>query len=126
LVDKASKAKIELDSHGFVPDPWILISQNSLLIVPSAWEGDGMVVIEALARNIPFLVTDIPEFRRFGFEEKNYCTSIMDFVDRIEEFNHKLFDLEIPSSFQTKIKMSRNPVYISDLWIKFLNSTFNS
>jgi glycosyltransferase involved in cell wall biosynthesis len=122
ILNLMSVENLDFTSHGFIADPWSKIPDNSLLVVPSAWEGDGMVVIEAISCNLPFLISDIPEFRRFDFAQKNYCNSKTDFVSRIKAFETKLFELEVPDSIANKILVSRNPGVVANSWIEFLES----
>jgi glycosyltransferase involved in cell wall biosynthesis len=122
ILNWASKENLDFTSHGFIGDPWSIIPDNSLLVVPSAWEGDGMVVIEALSCNLPFLLSDIPEFRRFDFPQKNYCNSVTDFVSRINNFESKLSELEIKDSIANEILINRNPDVIANSWIDYIES----
>jgi glycosyltransferase involved in cell wall biosynthesis len=113
---------VDVESHGFVRGPWESIPTNSLLLIPSSWEGDGLVVVEAVLGNLPFLLSDIPEFRRFGFPDKNYCTTIDDFIDSISDYETALQDLEVTDEVATDLEISRNPNYISKKWIEFLKN----
>jgi glycosyltransferase involved in cell wall biosynthesis len=122
ILNLGSGENLDFTSHGFTPDPWSNIPDNSLLVVPSAWEGDGMVVIEALFCNLPFLISDIPEFRRFNFAEENYCNSVTDFVSRINDFDSKLVELEISDLIANEILIKRNPEVIANSWIEFIET----
>jgi glycosyltransferase involved in cell wall biosynthesis len=122
ILGECHDKKVDVVSHGFVKDPWKLIPPNSLLIIPSLWEGDGLVVVEAVLSNVPFLISDIPEFRRFNFSENNYCSRLDDFVKSISKFEGNLESLEIPSGIAVELENSRNPVYVSKQWINFLES----
>jgi glycosyltransferase involved in cell wall biosynthesis len=113
---------IEVESHGFVRDPWKLIPSNSLLINPSSLEGDGLVVVEAVLSNLPFLISDIPEFRRFGFPEHNYCLELDDFVKSVTEYEDTLQTLEIPPAISRALEDARDPLLISKKWDNFLES----
>lgn len=79
----ASANKIEAKIVGFKENPWELIEGGDLLLVPSRYEGDGLVVIEALQRNIPLLISHIPEFLRFGLPKHNYASNDIDYSVRI-------------------------------------------
>lgn len=107
---------------GHSRDPWALITPGDLLIVPSDLEGDGLVVLEGLQRNIPILVSDINDFRRFQFPEVNYCKSVDDFVSQIRIYCKKLDELCIPSTLSTQIIAQRTPEAVGDVWEEFLNS----
>ena len=60
--------------HGFIPKIWDFISQNSLVIVPSDYEGDGLVVVESLIRQNPILLSDNKDLRRFNLPDTFYFT----------------------------------------------------
>ena len=113
---------LKVDFAGFVHDPWSHVRAGDLLIVPSAWEGDGLVVLECMQRDIPILLSDIPDFRRFGLPEKNYCRDVGDFVERINNFRDDLTSLIVPEFIKNPILASRSPDYIGNTWENFLNS----
>jgi len=83
LIERAQELKVNLNTPGFTQFPWRAIADGDLLIIPSRYEGDGLVVIEALQRNVPFIVSDIPEFRRFGLPFFNYASGTDEFVNAI-------------------------------------------
>ena len=66
---------------------------GDLLVVPSKFEGDGLVVLEGMQRRVPMLLADIEAFRRFKLENQFYCLEIADFVKRIEENREQLENL---------------------------------
>ena len=107
---------------GQIPDPWSKIKAGDLLIIPSIFEGDGLVVIEALLNNVPLLLADIPDFRRFGFPEINYCLSIEEYRDAIDEFGGVLSKLIIPTDISQPLIDGRSIDLIGDEWEKFLLS----
>ena len=43
---------------GFVDNPWSYLARASIFVLPSLWEGFANVVIEAMACEIPVVVTD--------------------------------------------------------------------
>jgi len=105
---------------GQMTDPWASVGQGDLLLVPSEYEGDGLVVIEALEREIPFLLSDIPEFRRFNFPENIYCKDIIEFVKRIKDCSENLEGLSIPSITSNQILNLRTIDSVGDAWEEFL------
>lgn len=113
-------ANTNVDFVGFVSEPWKLMDTGDLLIVPSATEGDGLVVIEGLKMNLPLLISDIPEFRHFHLPEVNYCKDISTFVDRISQYRLNLDSLVIPESLKERILGERSSKAVGDAWESFL------
>ena len=58
--------------NGFVENPWQYVSANQTIIVGSEYEGDGIVVAEAILAGIPILLRDNPDLRRFELSENSY------------------------------------------------------
>lgn len=101
---------------GHKQEPWSNIESGDLLIVPSAWEGDGVIVLEAVSRDIPMLISDIPSFRNFGLEESNYCKDPLKFRESIAAFQNSL-ELLIVSPAQSKRCLEpRNPSKVAAQW----------
>lgn len=122
LQEKARIGTIAVELKGQIRDPWSYVKKGDLLIVPSEYEGDGLVVIEGLQKSLPMLVADIPDFRRFAFPERNYCKDVADFIERIHTFGEDLTDLVIPSEISEEILASRTLLAVGDSWENFLNS----
>lgn len=124
--------KVELESEalhnsikslflGWVRDPWLEIKQGDLLLITSSFEGDGLIVIEGLARGLPMLVTDIPDLRRFNFPDRNYRKDFTSFVDQCEKYRHQLQDLCVPPEISHRIVESRSSKIVSQAWSNFLS-----
>jgi glycosyltransferase involved in cell wall biosynthesis len=97
-------------------NPWEELTQNDLLIVPSLHEGDGLVVVEAISGGVPILLSDIPEFRRFGLPEKNYCKDKNEFIATIGSYRDNLADLIVPNEIVAPILSTRSIDSIADSW----------
>ena len=67
------------------------------------------------------LLADIPDFRRFGFPEKNYCSDEIAFVSRILSNLQRLPELIISSEIANSILQDRTLESIGDNWEQFLN-----
>ena len=120
---KLKKEKLGVDAifHRQVRDPWSFFEKGDILVVPSEYEGDGLVVIEALQLGLPLLVADIPEFRRFGFPEKNYCKTEADFSNRLSRNSHNVSNLKIPLTLTREILAERTISNVGNSWVAFFN-----
>jgi len=120
---KKSVADLGLPAEflGFVPNPWENYNPGDILLIPSAFEGDGLVVLEALAHGVPFLLSDIPDFRRFGLPDFIYCANVDDFVRKIIYFEINFENYKVPVEIRDHILFERNIDLISKKWIEVLS-----
>lgn len=122
LQDEVIQRDLNVTFSGYVHDPWSHFQPGDLLIVPSASEGDGLVVIEGMSRGIPMLLSDIADFRRFGLPDEHYCQSVEDFIARINQHLHDLDALVVPEELKGSIIASRSLEGVGNSWEKFMNS----
>jgi len=120
LSKKSSQSDVVAEFPGYVSDPWGLIASGDLLIMPSMFEGDGLVLVESLANRVPLLVNAIPDLLRFCLPERNYCDSPSQFVQRITDYSENLLELRVPDEASLKILNERLPEKIAGKWIDFL------
>ena len=118
---EVSLKKLNFSFSGQQLDPWNLVELGDLLLVPSAYEGDGLVVMEAMHRNIPILLADITDFRRFGFSDVNYCTDVSQYIKRIREFQNNIEALVIPEKLSESLLSARTLQSIGDSWERLLS-----
>ena len=121
LEQKSKEMYIEADFKGFVSQPWELLSHGDLLVVPSQYEGDGLVIVEAIARRIPIILNDIPDLRRFDLPDKHYCLSVADFATRVSQFSKSISNLVVLEETTKEILFDRDPNEIAKKWITFLS-----
>ena len=77
-------------------------------------------MVEGLAREIPMLLADISDLRRFDFPERNYGKDLNDFVALCENFRYKLHDLRVPQEISTSILAGRSIEIVGTSWVNFL------
>lgn len=118
----AANAITKIEFVGFVSEPWNLMQEGDLLIVPSATEGDGLVVIEGLKANLPMLISDIPEFRHFKLPEINYCKDVSAFIEGAKKYQPNLDSLVVPESIKEQILGERSLKAVGDAWESFLGT----
>jgi glycosyltransferase involved in cell wall biosynthesis len=71
--------------NGFIENPWQLISASQTIIVGSEYEGDGIVVAEAVLAGIPILLRDIQDLRRFNLSDDSYFQNQEDLERKMQE-----------------------------------------
>lgn len=120
LERKLNSSNSSVKFQGFVRNPWNWLTPGDLLIVPSEWEGDGLVIIEALRANVPMLLADIPDFRRFHFPNHNYATDCDAFVRSIRVNAGDLNSLRVPAEIRSQILLARTPVNVGNEWENYL------
>jgi len=122
LQNFGSKNGLNAQFEGFVLDPWAFFTESDLLIVPSSFEGDGLVIIEAISNRIPFIANDISDLRRFNFKDNNYALGVGQFTDSINaRINSIEYFLPEESTIRT-ILNDREPRVVGRKWVSFLNS----
>ena len=120
LKQDAQTSNINAMFLGFQENPWAHFKENNLLIVPSDHEGDGLVVIEALAANLPLVLRKVDSLYRFNLPENNYASTIEEFVDAIELNRNNLSCFVPPADNREIILSARNPSLILSKWLKWL------
>jgi glycosyltransferase involved in cell wall biosynthesis len=122
LTAKSIQEGITATFPGFVNNPWNQIGLGDLLIIPSMFEGDGLVLVESLAHCVPLLANAVPDLLRFKLPTKHYCKSPSEFKARILEYSEKLEELVVPEETSLKLLQRRTPVEVARRWIDFLNT----
>jgi glycosyltransferase involved in cell wall biosynthesis len=122
LQEYAKEHKVEIEFAGFVSNPWIFFSEGDLLLVPSSFEGDGLVVVEAISNRIPLIANNIPDLNRFKLESINYASSTEDFSRVILENLNNIEELVPIDSKAAEILKGRDPTTVSQKWNTFLTS----
>ena len=122
LEDFGIENEVETQFAGFVSNPWESFNEGDLLIVPSSFEGDGLVLVEALSNRIPIIANDIPDLRRFNLEDQNYAAGIEAFAKSIA-LNLNTIEHFVPNKSKVDdILIERNPAVVGQKWKTFLNS----
>jgi glycosyltransferase involved in cell wall biosynthesis len=125
LEHSAFKENLSIKFLGQQLRPWDLIDQGDLLVIPSQYEGDGLVLIEAMFHQCPILVADIPDLRRFNLPESNYCLGPEDFISTIVKFAKNLDPLVISSDLCQAELSSRSISSVGKRWAIVLETLVN-
>jgi glycosyltransferase involved in cell wall biosynthesis len=122
LENEYTKSSGTVQFHGYVSNPWESISTNSLIVVPSEYEGDGMVVAEAIIRNHPVLLADNADLRRFNLPDSNYFRNQSQLADKLriwKEAEGKVF--ATPKNIIDSLIRERDINEIGNRWTAYLN-----
>jgi len=110
------------DWLGPVPNPWDLIGQRDLLLLTSRYEGDGLVLLEAMANGIPVLARDTPDFRSFNLPEMNYFKDSQEALLKINQHTTKEKNFQLTQGLTESLLNSRNPKRIANDWSSLILS----
>jgi len=85
LENLATSKGVNVEFCGYKKNVWSELPQNSVVVIPSAFEGDGRVVAEAIINNYPVLLADNQDLRRFKLENQNYFKDPAELKTRIAD-----------------------------------------
>ena len=118
-------AKENFQFLGFVQNPWSRITPDSIVIVASDFEGDGMNVVEAVSNGNPILLRDNFDLRRFKFPNENYFSSLENLVFKINHAKlHGVQSLRISESISSNLLSERDPIQVAKNWITVMEGCF--
>jgi glycosyltransferase involved in cell wall biosynthesis len=121
LKEFSEKKSINTDFIGHSSQPWSLLKSGDIVIVPSAHEGDGLVVAEAILSGAPILLRDCPDLRRFNLPEVNYFMDSRELLNRIQEFGLQV-DRLIPSQdIRNAVIDARGIEQVCNKWLNLIN-----
>lgn len=124
LESKYSNPAWNIKFHGFKSNVWDLIPNNSLIVIPSEFEGDGMVVIEAVISKYPLLLSWNEDLMRFGLDKKHYFKTLNELVFLVEQNKKSNFINLIPDDkFIENLKKQRSLDLIVLDWLLLLEKS---
>lgn len=123
LVQLAGKADVTF--HGFVRNVWSQIPKNTLIVVPSVYEGDGRVVAEAIVRGNPVLLADNEDLRKFVLSEIHFFKSVDELKKRLREAKSvESWSEFVPAKeVRDQITYSRDRRAVGEKWLSLLKES---
>jgi glycosyltransferase involved in cell wall biosynthesis len=107
---------------GFVNDPWSSISKESVLVVTSDYEGDGMSIVEAVLNGNPILLADNIDLRRFKFPDQVYFKDLSNLVEKIKLIKDSSSEnFKITGELLERLRDQRNLSKVTDQWVSLVN-----
>lgn len=121
LQEKYLKHNLRIEFHGYVSNPWESISTPSLVVVPSEYEGDGMVVVEAILAGHEILLADNKDLRRFSLPSANYFVSQEDLGKKVSNWKARgRGTYAISLEYKEVLRQTRDIEKILDQWQRIL------
>jgi len=117
----ASSKQCEIEFTGFIKNPWSRISPGDLVVITSSYEGDGLVLLEAVLRGIPVLVRNVPDLARFNLPAKNYFLSVKNASDAILNNFEDIGGFQVPDEIRKSLTAERSKQAVIKKWETFLN-----
>jgi|GEM_PF-2048075 Glycosyltransferase len=94
VIDLSLEGKVHF--LGFQSNPWILLKDIPIIVMPSLWEQGALVVLEALVRNHTLVATNINGINHVIKHEKNGYLFEPDNVQELANILIKFINYEIP------------------------------
>ena len=110
-----------VEFFGYLDSPWSRISPHSLVVVSSEYEGDGIVVLEALQNGNPVLLRDIVDLRRFDLSDDNYFKDQTHLMQKISEFKANPTAFNVSNSERDRILRTRDIKVIHRQWATLID-----
>ena len=121
LKKKYAKYPHLIKFNGYKENVWEQVPKRSLVIVPSVFEGDGMVVVEATILGFPLLLSSNIDLLRFGFQDKHYFRDFDDLICKIaRNKNNGFSDLIVDDEAREVLLVNRSVKTIASMWQEFL------
>jgi glycosyltransferase involved in cell wall biosynthesis len=121
LIELSKVEKIKIDFLGQVENPWDFVNANDILVLTSHSEGDGLVIVEALARDIPMVIQRGIGLERFPIPDNNFCSSIEEFVGVLSKQLRGEIELKISKEASENLLRERNINIIAKKWQRMLS-----
>ena len=110
--------------HGYISNVWQRIEKSNftyILLAPSEYEGDGIVIASAIARQMPILLADNEDLRRFDLPEYCFCQNSIEMSEKIKIIRSQGFSKYQPSEqLSKKLRQDRAIGSIADRWISLI------
>lgn len=102
---------------GYLDNPWSKLSANDVVVVPSDFEGDGKVAVEAIILGQPILLRNNSDLKRFNLPSTNYFHDVNELRDKIRDIQKGNLATYRPSqSLRNTLREERNIYRITSLW----------
>ena len=125
LMGDLKKNQRELGSrvkfHGYAESCWDQISKDDVLLLPTSFEGDGIVVVQGILAGMRILLADNKDLRRFNLPDICYCKNADEMAQKLIDMKSCGIDQYRASpKVRDELLLERNLESVSARWIKYL------
>lgn len=108
---------------GFQKNPWENIREGQLLISPSDFEGDGLVVAEAISQGFPLLLRKTEDFESFNLPHTSYFYDQLELKQLTMSATKKgLESFYPPKTLVLQLREERDSQKVAIRWISHLET----
>ena len=118
---KISRDKLPVSLAGHLPSPWERVTKGDLLLLTSSSEGDGLVLLEAVSLDVPFLVKQSDSISHFNLPRKVQADSLAGFLEKITSSSNFAEDFRITPQERDALLRDRSFNEIINKWIDLIN-----
>ena len=111
---------------GYLENPWFFVSPESLVVVPSEYEGDGLVVLEAIQNGNAVLLRDNIDLRRFNLSNEHYFKDGPDLTEKLLFFKKNLTSFKVSGIVRDRLLDERSATNIGKKWSSFIENSIES
>ena len=121
LEEKYKNFTKNIKFYGFQLGIWETLPSNTLVVIPSEFEGDGMVVMEAILSGNPVALAENKDLKRFQLDGIHYFKDISELCKIIKEHRKNDFKELIPSkAFKSNLMSDRSLNTIKEKWLELM------
>ena len=121
LLNKNLGHKELVKFYGYMNNPWAHLPQDTLVVMPSLYEGDGLVAVEAIINGFPIVLADNQDLRRFELPSGNYFSNeneLQGILQRVKKEGVSSF--RTPESLIAKLQNERDIRTVTSKWRQVL------
>ena len=124
LEEKYKNFTRSIKFNGFQLGIWETLPMNALVVIPSEFEGDGMVVLEAILSGWPVALAENEDLKRFQLDAKHYFKDMSELCEIIKKYKKNNFkELILSDSFKSNLMSVRSLNIITGKWLELITKT---
>jgi glycosyltransferase involved in cell wall biosynthesis len=120
LENLAQECGLAAEFCGYHKAPWAKVRDRDIFVSASAYEGEPLALLEAIAHRLPLLVSRIAAHERLLGDHPGYFDTVEDLARRLAAIDSgseaEVADL-VPTSHMLNALKSRSPAAVAQAWV---------